>query len=138
MSHFINTVWNEDFHFVSTIDQKQVHFDATAISKDYNKGVSPKTILLSGLSGCTGMDVVSILNHKFKVAFSDFSIDVKGELTETHPKVYHQIHITYRIKVNKEFETKVKEAVDLSLNKYCGVSAMLGKTATITYEIQFL
>ena len=48
MSHFINTVWSEDFHFVSTIDQKQVHFDATAISQDYYKGVSPKTILLSG------------------------------------------------------------------------------------------
>jgi putative redox protein len=138
MSHFINTVWNKDFHFVSTLDDKQVHFDATAISQDYNNGVSPKTILLSGLSGCTGMDVVSILNNKFKVPFSNFSIGVKGELTETHPKVYNEIHITYLIKVNKEFEAKVKEAVDLSLNKYCGVSAMLGKTAIITYEIQFL
>lgn len=138
MSHFINTVWNEDFYFVSTIDEKQVHFDATSLSKEYNKGVSPKTVLLSGLSGCTGMDVVSLLNQKFKVLFSDFSIDVKGELTETHPKVYKEIHITYRIKVDNEFETKVKEAVDLSLNKYCGVSAMLGKTAIITQEIQFL
>lgn len=138
MSHFINTVWNEDFHFVSTLDEKQIHFDATALSKEYNKGVSPKAILLSGLSGCTGMDVVSLLDQKFKVPFSDFSIDVKGVLTEVHPKVYKAIHITYRIKVNKEFETKVKEAVDLSLNKYCGVSVMLGKTAIITQEIEFL
>ncbi len=138
MSHFINTVWNEDFHFVSTLDEKEIHFDATALSKDYNKGVSPKAILLGGLSGCTGMDVVSLLSQKFKVPFSDFSIEVKGVLTETHPKVYKEIHITYQIKVNKDFETKVKEAVDLSLNKYCGVSAMLGKTAAITQEIQFL
>lgn len=138
MSHFINTVWNEDFHFVSSIDGKQIHFDATALSQQYNNGVSPKTIVLSGLSGCTGMDVVSLLNHKFKVFFSDLSIEVKGELTDTHPKVYKEIHITYRIRVDKEFESKVKEAVDLSINKYCGVSAMLEKTATITYEVQFL
>jgi len=84
------------------------------------------------------MDVVALLNKKFKVAYSDFSLEVTGELTETQPKYYQKIHIVYKIKVAPECMDKVKEAVHLSLTKYCGVHEMLSKAASITHEIKFL
>jgi len=138
MTHSINTKWENDFHFISSLDNKEIHFDATAIPGDHDHGVSPKTVILSGLSGCTGMDVVALLNKKFNVNFSSFTISVSGELTETHPIYYDKIHIVYSIKVNDADREKVKEAVHLSLTRYCGVHEMLSKAATITHEVAFL
>jgi putative redox protein len=137
MTHAIATQWEHDFHFISKIDGQEVHFDATALPGAHNHGVSPKTILLSGLSGCTGMDVVALLQKKFKVPFSDFSISVTGELTDAQPKYYHKIHMVYSIKVAEEHQAKVEEAVNLSVTQYCGVHAMLSKAADITHEIKF-
>lgn len=137
MSNFVTTTWDKDLHFISDIDDMLVHFDAIALSRNNNRGVSPKTILLSGLSACTGMDVVALLK-KFKAPFAQFRIDAKGELTEEHPKVYHAIHITYAIKIDEVYRPKVEEAVRLSLESYCGVAAMMSKTAAITHEIQYL
>uniref|UniRef100_UPI00404A768D OsmC family protein n=1 Tax=Flavobacterium sp. TaxID=239 RepID=UPI00404A768D len=138
MTHEINTKWENDFHFISSLDNKEIHFDATALAGNHNLGVSPKTIILSGLSGCTGMDVVALLNKKFKVHFSNFDISVSGELTETRPSYYDKIHILYRIKVADADQEKVNEAINLSVTKYCGVHEMLSKAATITHEVKFL
>jgi putative redox protein len=137
MKYSTTTKWSEGFHFTSHFDGYDIPYDATAIIGN-DKGVSPKTMLLSALAGCTGMDVVAFLNQKFKVPFSDLSIDVKGELTETHPKVFSRIQVIYTINVSEEGKEKVREAVNLSATKYCGVQAMLGKSAVITNEIVFL
>ena len=138
MIHSINTKWENAFHFISSLDNKEVHFDATALSGEHYHGVSPKTILLSSLSGCTGMDVVALLSKKFRVDFSDFSISVSGELTETHPTYYDKIHILYTIKVSEINREKVNGAVHLSLTKYCSVHEMLSKAAAITHEVKFV
>ncbi len=98
-------------------------------------GPRPKALLLVGLIGCTGIDVVSILN-KMKVEPDDFSIEVEAEEAEDHPKVYTKIHLTYIFKGKALPKDKIERAVSLSQEKYCGVSAMLGKAALITYEIQ--
>lgn len=102
-----------------------------------NPGISPKKLLLAALSGCTAMDVVSIL-EKMKVSFSDFSIHVEAPLTEEHPKIYSAYTMVYRIKVEKQNEDKVLKAVNLSKEKYCGVSAMLSASAPIHFQIEFL
>ncbi|MFM8911703.1 MAG: OsmC family protein [Flammeovirgaceae bacterium] len=137
MEYLTTTRWNEGFHFTSHFDGYDIPFDATAI-KGNDKGVSPKTMLLSALAGCTGMDVVAFLQQKFKVPFSDFSLNVKGELTAVHPKIFNRIHVTYTIRVRAEDKARVHEAVNFSATKYCGVQAMLGKAAQITNEIVFL
>jgi putative redox protein len=137
MANIINAKWENDFHFVATQDHKEIHFDAVSLPGTHDQRISPKAVLLSGLAGCTGMDVVAILN-KSKVSFSDLNIEVSGELTETHPKYYHRIHIRYSIKVSEENEIKVNEAIDLSLSKYCGVHEMLSKSATITHSLMYL
>ena len=98
------------------------------------KGFSPKALLLSGLAGCSGIDVVDIL-EKMRVEFADFTIDIEAEQTEEHPKVFKMVLITYRIKTAKENEDKIKKAIELSLEKYCGVSAMLKKNSPVRYEL---
>lgn len=138
MTHTIHTKWAEGYHFITEQNHQSIHFDATDAENVPFKGISPKMVLLSGLSGCTGMDVVAFLNKKFKILFSDFSIDVQGDLTESQPKYYNKIHIIYKIKVALGDQEKVKEAVHLSITKYCGVYAMFSKAADISHEIIFL
>jgi putative redox protein len=124
------TVWKKDQEFKSYQDEHKVKLDGNK-----KEGFSPKALLLSGLAACSGIDVVEIL-QKMKVDFSDFEIDVEAEQTEGHPKVFKEIHILYKIKTNADNKDKVKKAVDLSLEKYCGVSAMLKKNSPITYKIE--
>jgi putative redox protein len=100
-------------------------------------GISPKKLLLASITGCTAIDVAGML-ATMRVPYSDFSIEISAPLTEEHPKVYTEFKLIYKIKVDEINQDKVKRAVSLSKEKYCGVSAMLGKAAPILYEIIFL
>ena len=100
-------------------------------------GFGPKALLLSGLAGCSGIDVVDIL-AKMKVPFEGLEIEAKADQTNEHPKVFKEISITYRIKTALENEGKVQRAVDISLQKYCGVSAMLSKHTNINAKIEIV
>lgn len=97
-------------------------------------GPRPKKLLLAGLIGCTGIDVVSILK-KMKVELDDMKLEAKAESSEEHPRVYTKIHLTYYFKGRNLPEDKLKRAVALSQDRYCGVSAMLKKAADISYNI---
>ncbi len=99
-----------------------------------SRGVRPKGLLLAGLGGCTGMDVVSIL-EKMRVPFEGLAVEVSADQSEDHPKVFTAIRVIYRFKGRDLPMDKLERAVQLSQEKYCGVSAMLGKTAAITTEI---
>ncbi|HOT01378.1 MAG TPA: OsmC family protein, partial [Acidobacteriota bacterium] len=94
----------------------------------------PKGLLLTGLAGCTGMDVVSLLT-KMRVSFTRFSVEVSGDLTTDHPKIFSRIHIRYILAGPNIARDKVEKAVNLSQEKYCGVAAMLQKACPITHEI---
>jgi len=122
--------------FDSQIDNHTVRIDTAGLLGD-DSGPSPKKILLSALAGCTGMDVVSLLK-KMRVSFTDFEMDIDADLTEEHPKVYSEIRILYRVFGTQLNKDKVKKAVDLSQEKYCGVSAMLEKNSPITYNIEYI
>lgn len=110
-----------------------IHIDAPSDHGGDPAGVSPKVLLLDALAGCTGIDVVSIL-EKMRIKFTSFNIEVEGEQTDTHPKVFSTICIKYIFEGTNERE-KVERAVKLSMENYCGISAMLSKTAKIDYEI---
>jgi putative redox protein len=73
--------------------------------------------------------------EKMRVPFADLKIEVEAEQTEEHPRVFKDIHIVYILKTGEENRDKVKKAVDLSLDKYCGVAAMLKKNSKILYTI---
>lgn len=123
------TTWKEKHEFESRQDDNTIKLDG---SKQH--GFSPKALLLAGLAGCSGIDVVDIL-EKMRVDFSDFTIDTEAEQTTEHPKVFKEIVITYRLKTASGNEDKVRKAIDLSLEKYCGVSAMLKKNSPINYKL---
>lgn len=123
------TTWKTAHEFESKLGHNSILLDGSQAN-----GFGPKALLLSGLAACSGIDVVDIL-EKMKVSFTDFVIDAEAEQVEDHPKVYKDILVTYRIKTDTSNEDKVRKAIDLSLEKYCGVAAMLRKNSAINYKL---
>jgi len=124
------TIWKGGEAFTSSYRQGQIEIDG-------HNGFSPKALLLSGLAGCAGIDVVMIL-EKMRVPFSHLEMEVATEQTDELPKVFKDITITFRIKTEEMNSNKVQKAVELSLEKYCGVAAMLQKNSAISYKIHIL
>jgi putative redox protein len=125
----ITTVYQGNMRFA---DQGSAHavMDAPKAGGGLGEAPTPKQMVLHGLAGCTGMDVLSILNKR-KVEYKDLFVDVEAEQTAHHPRVFRAIRITYRITANPDDRPKIKRAIELSRNNFCGVSVMLEKTATI-------
>lgn len=121
------TIWKSGHAFDSFKENYKIEIDAKG-------GFNPKALLLSGLAGCTGVDIVDIL-EKMRVPFADLKIEVETEQTTEPPKVFKDIHMNYIITTAEENRDKVKKAIDLSLEKYCGVAAMLRKNSKIDYTI---
>lgn len=124
------TRWEKEEEFTS-------YHDGNAIKIDGNRrhGHGPKALLLAGLAACSGIDVVEIL-QKMRVEFSDLEISIEADQTTEHPKVYKDIFVTYKLRTDPSNEEKVRKAIDLSLDKYCGVSAMLKKNSPIHYKLE--
>ncbi|MBL7825880.1 MAG: OsmC family protein [Saprospiraceae bacterium] len=137
MSYHVVTKHLQNLSFDSNVDGHSILMDASVAGGGDDRGASPKKLLLSALAGCTGIDVVSLLK-KMRVPFSDFEIVTNAELTEEHPRVFSNIELIYRIKVEEKHRDKVEKAVNLSEEKYCGVSAMLKKNSPIEFRIEFL
>lgn len=133
--HKTNTRFVGKMEFDSEINGHHITLDTVEAGGGENKGPSPKPLLLSSLAGCTGMDVVSLLN-KMHVDYSDFNIEVEADLGDEHPRMYTEIRLTYFIKT--EEKDKMEKAVNLSKDKYCGVSAMLSKVCPIVSKIVYL
>jgi len=93
---------------------------------------SPMELLLIALGGCTAMDVISILTKK-RLNVEDFQVEVEGIRRDTHPKIYTFIKIHYRFK-GKLPQKAVEQAIKLSMEKYCSVSAMLKATAKVEWD----
>lgn len=132
-SHKTSTKYISGMAFESEVDGHKIVFD----NGPEKIGPSPKPLLLSALAGCSGMDIVPIL-QKMRVEFSDLTIEVEGELTEDYPKIYHAIHMIYRIRMQHSDIDKLEKAIHLSMEKYCGVYAMLVKSSRISYTIELI
>jgi putative redox protein len=104
---------------------------------DGRPGVGPMQLLLVAIAGCTGDDIVSILQKK-QVNLDDFQILVTGKRAVDYPKIWSQIHIAYHIWGRDIKSVDVEKAIDLSINKYCSVGMMLGKSAVISSEYKIL
>ena len=131
------TTWKGKLEFESESDGHLISLNGATGEDGKRLGFGPKALLLSGLAGCSGIDVVDIL-AKMKVPIEGLEIEAKADQTEEHPKVFKEINITYRVKTALENEGKVQRAVDLSLQKYCGVSAMLSKHTNINAKVEII
>ena len=136
MGYNVKTNWVENMAFNSQIDSHTVHMDTSPPLGD-DSGASPKKLLLASLAGCTGMDVVSLLK-KMRVEITGFDIEIEADLTEEHPKVFSEIRMIYRFHGTDLNQAKVEKAVNLSQERYCGVSEMLRKNSPISYRIEYL
>ncbi|MDJ1159635.1 OsmC family protein [Chelatococcus sp. SYSU_G07232] len=99
-----------------------------------NIGIRPMEMLLMGLGGCTAFDVVLILKRG-RQPVTDCAVEVEAERAETDPKVFTRIHITYRVSGRGLARDKVERAIELSKEKYCSASIMLGQVAEITHDL---
>jgi putative redox protein len=94
-------------------------------------GVPPTHMLLMGLAGCTGMDVLSILQKK-RQEVSAVEVEVIGHNADDYPKPYHTIEMHFKVRGNKVSETAVARAIELSMTKYCIVGQTLQQETEVT------
>jgi len=98
-----------------------------------NLGVRPMEMLLLGLGGCASFDVVSMLK-KSKQDLIDCEVEISAERANEEPKVFTKIHLHFIISGNNLSEKRIARAIELSAEKYCSASIMLGKTAEISHD----
>jgi putative redox protein len=100
-------------------------------------GVSPMELVLVGVAGCTGVDIVNILEKK-RQPLKALKVNVRGKLADDYPKIYKEIEITYLIWGDGIDPKAVEQAIKLSEEKYCSVSAMLQSVADIRWTYRIL
>jgi putative redox protein len=137
MIHSVETTWKGNMQFDALVSGHHVIMDASPESDGEDKGARPKPLMLAALAGCTGMDVISILK-KMKIVPDSFNIKVEGNATEEHPKHYNHMHIIYEFTGKDLPMDKLQRAIELSQEKYCGVSHAYKKAMPVTYEIKVL
>lgn len=130
----VSCSWNEKMKFVARSDGHEIEMDAKS-PLGHDSAMTPKELLLSGVTGCTGMDVVALLK-KYQQTVEEFSIQADADLIEgSHPAIFSKIQLTFKLKGKIDSE-KAIEAVHLSQSKYCSVSAMISKAVPIYYTIE--
>ena len=134
MKHIVDTSWKGNMLFDANVSGHHVMMDAVPAVGGEDKGSRPKELMLASLAGCSGMDVVSILK-KMRVDFTGLDIRVEANVTEEHPKHYDKMHVTYEFTGNDLQMDQLKKAVELSQDRYCGVSFVYKKAMEVTYEI---
>ncbi|MFM2375564.1 MAG: hypothetical protein RLZZ165_661 [Bacteroidota bacterium] len=133
-THQIQVDWQASGHLFKGFNPQGPTVEMDGDSK---QGTSPMILLLHAEAGCTGMDVVSLL-EKMRQPITGLRLEVTGEKSEgEYPRIWERIHVKYIISGDVEPD-KAATAVRLSMEKYCSVSAMLAKTAKVTHEIQLL
>ncbi len=135
MKTSISLNWQEQMSFEAQIDKFKITIDADPDHGGTGAGPKPKPLMLVALAGCTGMDVVGMLK-KMRIEPDDFHIEVEGEMRDDFPKDFLSMHITYHFKGKDLPKDKLEKAVNLSQEKYCGVTATLQKAIKITHDIK--
>lgn len=102
-----------------------------------NLAPRPMEMLLAGTGGCSAFDVVLILK-KGRHQVTGCDVSVKAERADSDPKVFTSIHLHYRVKGRQLKAEAVARAIELSKDKYCSASIMLGETAAISYDFEII
>ena len=125
-------LWTDNERYVGEASSRHAIVLDTASEKTAN---TPMELVLIALCGCTASDVIGILRKK-REPFTHLEVQAEGERAAGYPAVYTDIKLTYRIS-GKVSRKAMEDAVRLSKEKYCSVSAMLEKTAKISIEIKY-
>jgi putative redox protein len=134
MKETVNVKWTDGMSFEADVMDHKITMDADPEVGGRKKGPKPKLLLLVALAGCTGMDIVSLLN-KMRVEFRKLNIKVDGDTVDEHPKRFTNITITYKLTGKNIDRSKVEKAIIMSQEKYCSISATLKESVTVNYLI---
>ena len=134
--HEIETQWMGKMQFNALVNGHTIITDAPEKVGGEDNGPIPKPFVLTALSGCTGMDIVAIL-RKAQKEVQDLTIKVTGELSKQQPIQYIAMHVNYDFKGDPSCKDAALEAVNLSQEKYCGVSQMLKKALPVSWEVNY-
>lgn len=134
--HEIETQWMGKMQFNTLVNGHTIIMDAPERVGGEDHGPIPKPFILTALSGCTGMDVVSLLRKSGKEV-KDLDIVVTGELTKQVPIEYLSIHVNYVFTGDDDCRDAAMEAVTASQEKLCGVSHMLKQIMPVTWEVNY-
>ena len=126
--------WKDGMAFDVELDGFNMTIDATEEHGGRGLGARPKGLLLSSLGGCTAMDVISIL-RKMRAMPESFEVEVRGELRDEDPRSFTNIVVSYRFEGRELKASKIKRAIQLSEERYCGVSATLRPAVQLGHEI---
>ena len=132
MAKTASVTWVAKRQFVGVDDSKH-SVVMSSQDEDNGTGMSPSTLLLVGLGGCTAYDVVSILEKK-RQRLTGLEVVVTGEQDEEPPWRYHKIHIHYEARGKGLREKALRDAIELSEKKYCSVAATVRDVAEITFD----
>jgi putative redox protein len=134
MKNSVNINWKKGMSFEADVDGHKIMLDAASEHGGSDKGPRPKPLMMVALAGCTGMDVISILK-KMRVEPDDLNIRIEGDLTEEHPKHFTKMHIIYEFTGKDLPMDKLEKAINLSQERYCGVSVSYRQVMEISHEI---
>ena len=137
MTNHISTKWVGGMAFESNNPSGlNLKIDASPEDGGEGSGLRPKALMLSGLAGCSGLDVASLIK-KMKLEVDDFHMETIANLTDEHPKYYDSVRIEYHFYGSNLKEDKLQKAVDLSVEKYCGVMEMFRRFAELEIKTFF-
>ncbi len=130
--------WIEDLMFLGESGSGHtVVMDGPKEIGGHDTGIRPMELLLLGMGGCTSFDMVQIMK-KARQDIRDCVVEIDSERSDEIPKIFTKIHVHYTVTGKNLKETQVKRAVELSTEKYCSASIMLGKTAEITHDYEII
>ncbi|UYW01209.1 OsmC family protein [Flavobacterium agricola] len=132
----VKTKWLGNMRFESTNPGGNLFIDAGPENGGEGNGYRPKALMLSALAGCAGLDIAHLI-PKMKLEVDDFSIDIDGELTETDPATYKKVTLYFSFYGPNLDSDKLMRAVNLSVDKYCGVLEMFRQFAEIDIKVNF-
>ncbi len=136
-TNHISTQWLGNMAFESTNPSgHMVKIDIAKEDGGEGSGYRPKSLMLSALAGCSGLDVASLIK-KMKLEVEAFSIETIANLTDEHPKFYDRVVVEYHFHGKNLNEEKLQKAVDLSVEKYCGVMEMFRQFAQLEINVIF-
>lgn len=133
----IHTDWLQNMAFEAEVNGHKITMDIDTEHGGDNLGPRPKPLLMVALAGCTGMDVVSIL-QKMRVDLQGLRIKVSGHIAEEHPNEFVDMHVVYECTGANLPLDKIQRAVTLSEEKYCGVRATLVQAVQMTSEVRII
>ena len=137
MTNHISTKWLGGMKFESTNPSgNNLFIEASPENGEQAEGYRPKALMLSALAGCSGLDVASLIK-KMKLDVADFNIEIDANLTEEDPKFYDKVTMAFHFHGTDLNEKKLQRAVDLSVEKYCGVMEMFRQFSELSIETHF-